>query len=120
MWIKLTSSTGKKTCIENNLICGKKGHPCDEYNDKIDPSSTAEYAHNAFRYFHKDIPSKFAFVNESYAVVEKIPVSDLLLKSSILNDKYDNLLRGLLIRSILVNRPGYSPEVFSNQIAIQF
>lgn len=100
---------GKELCASHKFICGEERYDCDEdeYDENIDPSASVEFAHNAFRVLHRNIPSGFRLKGK------KIQLSDVFSKAELLkeNDNYDEMVRGLLRGGMLVNRPGYSPEV---------
>lgn len=73
-----------------------------------------EYAHNAFRYFHRNVPSSFQLVDNNNRLVGEFRLSDVLFRNAtILQDKYDVLLNGMLKQAIDFAHPMYTPEVKS-------
>lgn len=109
----LLKSTEKRAWELRNLICGgKTKRNCDKYDSNIDPSTTPEYAHNAFRFFHKNIPSKFQMFDKKNQLVGELVLSDILFtKATILEEVYDNLLDGMLKQEMVYESPMYTPQV---------
>lgn len=105
-------SLGTEICKSFKLICKRKSDHCDEYDANIDPSTSVEFGMNAFRFFHKNIPSTVEFVDDKGKLVNNTALSDTIIRSTILQDSYDNLLRGQLQQSISDDVAGYSSEVF--------
>lgn len=103
----LSSMIGAELSKSFNLTCDK----CHGYNENIDPSTTIEFGMNVFRFFHKNIPSTVQFVNEQGKLVKELALSDTIIRSLMLQDSYDDLLRGLLQQSIFDDKAGYSSEV---------
>lgn len=90
---------------------------CDKYDPDIKATTTIEYATNAFRFFHVNIPSKIEVVNASDVCVKKIPLSDTYLTAEILKKEYIDVLRGMMRQKQRMKRVGYTGEVrffFSN------
>lgn len=96
------------------LRCGEKcGIKCDEYDSHIDPSTTVEYAHAAFRFFHKNIPSTFQMIDNDGRWVDELILSDVFLNdnATILQESYDVLLNGMLKQKMAYASPMYTPQV---------
>lgn len=66
---------------------------------------------NAFRFFHKNIPSTVQFVNEQGKLVKELALSDIIIRSLMLQDSFGDLLRGVLQQSSSDDVAGYSTEV---------
>lgn len=87
----------------NFLVC--------KYEPEINPTTTIEYANNAFRFFHVNILSKIHVVDAASEITEKIPLSDTYLTLDILKEKYNAILRGMMKKKQRMNRVGYTGEV---------
>ncbi|XP_055325439.1 peroxidase-like [Sitodiplosis mosellana] len=105
-WLPLV--LGDRLCHSYKLTCRGK---CDKYDPDIKATTTIEYAMNAFRFFHVNIPSNIHVVNDSGALLEKIPLSNTYLTVDILKEKYNAILRGMMKQKQRMNRVGYTGEV---------
>lgn len=99
------------------MICEGK---CDEYNPKIDPTTTIEYANSAFKWFHSNVPTTLQLVDAAGAIIRNVSFSDTYLTFDLLKDNYNNILRGLLKQKQRMNKVGYSGEVCFKMIKIIF
>lgn len=70
-----------------------------------------EFANNAFKFFHINIPSTVQLADETYNVTEEFRLSDLYGVTNTLPDKYNSFLRGLLRQEQINSQVGYSGEV---------
>lgn len=105
---------GKQICEQRKLRCGEKfGIKCDRYDSHIDPSGSVEYAHAAFRFFHKNIPSTFEMYDNHGRWVDELTLSDVLLNNNatILQESYDVLLNGMLKQKMAYASPMYTTQV---------
>ncbi|XP_055302477.1 peroxidase-like [Sitodiplosis mosellana] len=105
---------GKRVCELRKLKCGGKTKiACDKYDSRIDPSTSVEFAHAAFRFFHRIIPSTFQMIDNRNQLVGHLFLSDVLLNgnATILQDKYDDLLNGMLKQTIAYVSPMHTPQI---------
>lgn len=95
------------------MTCGGKTKiKCDKYDIRIDPSTTVEYANAAFRFFHKNIPKTFKMFDNNNQFVGELILTDYIFRNtSILQERYDDLLNGMLKQTIDYVSPMYNTEV---------
>lgn len=84
----------------------------EPYDDKKDPSTTLEFTTAAYRFLHYYVPSDMRLVDSDLNVT-LIPVSDTLGRIDLLEDKYDDVLRGAL------SQP-FNFDQFSNEVRNDF
>ena len=78
----------------------------------MDPSSTNEFSHGAFRFMHAIVPGSISLVNVAGVEISKRVLSDM--NSSVVNileTNYLDLLRGMLVKPMNVD--GYNAQVSS-------
>lgn len=104
--------SGKKLCKHPDLNC-RGTLSTDKYDENVDPVTLIEYANNAFRWFHVNIPSNAEVVNDSGELVEQIRLSKLYLDIKPLDNKfkYYGFIRGMMKQKQRMNLPGYTDEV---------
>lgn len=103
---------GKNYCKKHGLNCDCNSLFCDHHSYDINASTLNEFATSAFRYMHSFINSEFEIYDENFEQVNSFNLSDTITKSNMLEDNYENFIRGFLKQPI--NLEGYSSEVSFN------
>lgn len=106
--IILFKTVGSRYCRRYKLNCKGK---CYKYDEDINPTTTIEFAMNAFRFFHVNLPSTVEMVNKNGRIVEEILLSNTYGQLDMLKTKYNNILRGLMQQKQRMNRAAYTEEV---------
>lgn len=70
-----------------------------------------EFANNAFKFFHVNVPSTVQLADESYNITEELRLSDIYFGLDELSEKFNSFLRGLLRQEQRSRLAGYSGEV---------
>lgn len=84
----------------------------DEYNPYVNPTTLIEYANNAFRWFHTNIPTNIHIVNRDGDLEDEIPLSDTYLNLTLFTtSKYNGLLGGMLKQKQRMYKVGYTGQV---------
>jgi peroxidase len=81
-----------------------------EYDPNSDASTTNEFSSAVFRFMHSFISSEFKLYDENMNV-KTFNLSDTITKSKMLENSYDDILRGLMKQK--VNLVGYSSEILN-------
>lgn len=89
-----------------NAIFGS--HTKQPYSDNIDPSTTVEFQAVLTRFFHYFVQSNMRMV-DSAGVLTNVAISDTLMRTNLLINSFDNIVRGMLSQSM--NFGQYSGEV---------
>lgn len=69
-----------------------------------------EFSHSAFRSLHGKLPSTIQFVDATNTIFKEMNLSDTVGATQILENYYDELLRGMTLQSISTTF-GYTNEV---------
>lgn len=107
----LPTFVGREYSESKNLTCRREDDVCGAYDATIDASATAEFAHASFRSFHTYVPADVNFIADDGTKLKTIKLSDTIEKSTLIENNFDNLLRGMLYDPLAIGRPGYSKQL---------
>ncbi|KAJ6643964.1 Peroxidase [Pseudolycoriella hygida] len=101
---------GEAESRDRQLSCDPSKENCGKYDPSVDPSTTNEFAHGAFRWLHAFIPSTINLYGPNKELIMSRAFSDMNSSQvNILETNYDDLIRGTFYDPI--NYGGWSPEL---------
>lgn len=76
-----------------------------------DLTTTNEFSSGVFRFMHLLVPEQYLYYNKDGKIIKRISLSDSIGKVEILEDRYDDVIRGLLFQAM--NRDGCHEEMMN-------
>lgn len=107
----LPTFLGREYAQNKNLTCRRQNERCGVYDANVDASANDEFASAAFRLFHMYVPESVNFVADNATKLKILKLSDTINQPTIIENNFNNLLRGMLYDSLETEHVGYSEEL---------
>lgn len=107
----LPTFMGPRDAEKNNLTCGRGDDACGAYDARVDASAIDEFSQATFRTYHTYVPAYVNFIGDDGTTLKTMELSDTIGQSTLLEDDYDNVLRGMLRDPLELKHLGYSNQL---------
>lgn len=107
----LPAFVGREYSESKNLTCRREDDVCGAYDATVDASAIAEFAHASFRLFHTYVPADVNFIADDGTKLKTIKLSDTIEQPTLIENNFNNLLRGMLYDPLESGRSGYSEQL---------
>lgn len=107
----LPTFVGREFLENKNLTGCSSDGTNGAYDASVDASNMDEFAHASFRLFHTYIPGYVNLIADDGVILKTIKFSDTIFNSKLLEENYNNVLRGMLQDPLETKHLGYSEEV---------
>lgn len=100
--------SGSKFTDRESLTCKGNSESCNTYKPKVDASNFVEYSQGAFRSFHAHVPQTVNYYTEDFIKSKSMDLSDTVDKPTLLQENYNEILRGMLQDGMKIKELGCS------------
>lgn len=107
----LVTLVGREFLESRNLTGCSSDEESGAYDASVDASNMDEFAHASFREFHTYIPGYVNFIANDGVILKTMKLSDTIPNSKLLEENYNNVLRGMLQDPMENKHLGYSEEL---------